>query len=174
MEIVHDRLPEGMELADLGVHELRGLSRPERIFELRRRAPGSGELPGSMREIRKTVTVLFVGLIEAGGDHERPDAEVRRRVSHSLAGVRAVLERHGGTVEEYPGDVLMAVFGVPLLHEDDRPSRASRGRLRRALPSLAGARPERGIGLGARVGAATGEVIAERGSRRAPAPPARP
>ena len=86
-------------------------------------------------------------------------------VSHSLAGVRAVLERHGGTVEEYPGDVLMAVFGVPLLHEDDalRAVRAA-AELRQALPSLAGElAPELGVRLGARVGAATGEVIAERG-----------
>jgi predicted ATPase/class 3 adenylate cyclase len=167
MEIVHDRLPDGMELADLGVHELRGLSRPERVFELRREGePGAAELPGSMREIRKTVTVLFVSLLDAGGDHERLDAEVRRRVlSHSLAGVRAVLERHGGTVEEYPGDVLMAVFGVPLLHEDDalRAVRAA-AEVRQALPSLAGeVAPELGVRLGARVGAATGEVIAERG-----------
>ena len=166
MEIVHDRLPDGMELADRGVHELRGLSRPERVFELRREGePGAAELPGSMREIRKTVTVLFVGLLEAGGDHERLDAELRRRVvSHSLAGVRAVLERHGATVEEYPGDVLMAVFGVPLLHEDDalRAVRAA-AELRQALPSLAGElAPDLGARLGARVGAATGEVIAER------------
>jgi predicted ATPase/class 3 adenylate cyclase len=166
MEIVHDRLPEGMELADLGVHELRGLSRPERVFELRREGePGAADLPASVREIRKTVTVLFVSLLEAGGE-EPLDAEVRRRVvSHSLAGVRAVLERHGATVEEYPGDVLMAVFGVPLLHEDDalRAVRAA-AELRQALPSLAGElAPAVEIRLGARVGAATGEVIAERG-----------
>jgi predicted ATPase/class 3 adenylate cyclase len=167
MEIVHDRLPEDMELVDLGVHELRGLSRPERVFELREAgAPGAAELPASMREIRKTVTVLFVGMLDADGHHERLDAEVRRRViSHSLAGIRSVLERHGATVEEYPGDVLMAVFGVPLLHEDDA-LRAVRAavELRQALPSLAGEfAPELGIRLGARVGAATGEVIAERG-----------
>ena len=33
--------------------------------------------------------------------------------------MREVFERHGGTVEAYPGDALMAVFGVPLLHDDD-------------------------------------------------------
>jgi predicted ATPase/class 3 adenylate cyclase len=167
MEIVSDRLPDGMELVDLGVHELRGLSRPERVFELREEgAPGAAELPASTREIRKTVTVLFVGLLEAADDHDRLDTELRRRlVSHSLAGVRTVLERHGATVEDYPGDVLMAVFGVPLLHEDDalRAVRAA-AELRQALPSLGGeVGPELGGRLGARVGAATGEVIAERG-----------
>ena len=78
-----------------------------------------------------------------------------------------MLERHGATVEEYPGDVLMAVFGVPLLHEDDalRAVRAA-AELRQALPSLAGElAAEPVVRLGARVGAATGEVIAERGPR---------
>ena len=167
MEIVHDRLPEGMELVDLGTHELRGLSRPERIFELREEGdPGTAEMPASMREIRKTVTVLFVGVLEDQAEDGGFDAELRRRVvSHSLAGVRKVLERHGASVEEYPGDVLMAVFGVPLLHEDDA-LRAVRSavELRQALPSLAGEiAPELGARLGARVGAATGEVIADRG-----------
>ena len=34
-------------------------------------------------------------------------------------GMRAVIERHGGTVEKFIGDAVMAVFGVPTLHEDD-------------------------------------------------------
>jgi predicted ATPase/class 3 adenylate cyclase len=168
MEIVHDRLPDGTELVDLGSHELRGLSRPERVFELRPEgAARAAELPASIREIRKTVTVLFAGIFEAGGDDQRLDAEVRRSmVSHSVAGVRTILERHGATVEEYPGDVLMAVFGVPLLHEDDA-LRAVRAavELRQALPSLAKElAPELAAPFSARVGAATGEVIAELGS----------
>jgi predicted ATPase/class 3 adenylate cyclase len=167
MEIVHDRLPDGMELVDLGTHELRGLSRPERIFELREEGEsGTAEMPASMREIRKTVTVLFVGVLESEPESERLDAELRRRViSHSLAGARKVLERHGASVDEYPGDVLMAVFGVPLLHEDDA-LRAARSavELRQVLPALAAEiAPELGVRLGARVGAATGEVIADRG-----------
>ena len=44
-----------------------------------------------------------------------------RASSQCLDGMRAVFERHGGTVEAYPGDLLMAVFGVPLLHDDDAP-----------------------------------------------------
>src|SRR5262245_2682440 len=171
-EIVQDRLPDETELIDHGSHELRGLSRPERVFELREKgAPRTIELPASMREVRKTVTVLFAGIHDTeGGDHL--DAEARRQVSsRSLAGVRAILERHGATVEDYPGDMLMAVFGVPVLHEDDA-LRAVRAavELRQTLPSLAQEHaPELGVRLGAQVGVATGEVIADLGTR-APLP----
>jgi predicted ATPase/class 3 adenylate cyclase len=169
MEIVHDRLPEGMELVDLGSHDLRGMSRPERVFELREvGAPGAAELPASVREIRKTVTVMFAGIVDAAPGQEHVDAEVRRRVSaNALAGAGAILEGHGATVEDYPGDVLMAVFGVPLLHEDDA-LRAVRAavELRQELPTLAEELiPELGIRLSAQVGVATGEVIADLGSR---------
>ncbi|HKP19998.1 MAG TPA: BTAD domain-containing putative transcriptional regulator, partial [Thermoleophilaceae bacterium] len=153
-ELVHDRLPSGTELVDLGTHELRDLSRPERVFELR--ALGDPTRPRPPRETRKTVTALFACLVD-DPDHA-PDAEARRRDSaQALAGARTVLERHGATVGDYPGDALMAVFGVPLLHEDDalRAVRAS-VELRRALPRRT------------RIGVATGEVIAEREPGSAP------
>jgi predicted ATPase/class 3 adenylate cyclase len=167
-EIVHDRLPDGTELIDHGSHELRGLSRPERIFELREEgAPRAAELPASMREVRKTVTVLFACIHDAEGGEEL-DAEARRQVSsHSLAGIRTILERHGATVEDYPGDMLMAVFGVPVLHEDDA-LRAVRAavELRQTLPALAHELfPDLNVRLAAQVGAATGEVIADLGAR---------
>ena len=167
-EIVHDRLPEGTELIAHGSHELRGLSRPERVFELRDEgAPLTTELPASIREVRKTVTVLFAGIHDAEGGDDL-DAEARRQVSsHSLAGIRTILERHGATVEDYPGDMLMAVFGVPVLHEDDA-LRAVRAavELRQTLPALAHELlPELGVRLGAQVGVATGEVIADLGAR---------
>ena len=163
-EIVHDRLPAGTELIDLGSHELRGLSRPERVFELRvEGAPGSTELAPA-QEIRKTVTVVFVGVSDAGGSDDL-DAEARRRVSaHALASVRTVLERHGATVEDCPGDVLMGVFGVPLLHEDDA-LRAARAALeaRQTLPELGEEfAPALEVWLEGRAGIATGEVITER------------
>jgi predicted ATPase/class 3 adenylate cyclase len=153
-ELVHDRLPAGTELVDLGTHELRDLSRPERVFELRALGESVRVLPP--RETRKTVTALLACL-EDGSDQE-VDAEARRRDSaQALAAARTVLERHGGTVEEYPGDALMAIFGVPLLHEDDA-LRAVRAavELRRMLPRRA------------RIGVATDEVIAEREPGRAP------
>ena len=169
-EIVHEQLPPGLELVDLGVHELRDLSRPERVFELRPTGATTVSLPPSAREIRKTVSVLFTGVMYAVPELERVDAEARRRVSaHALAGIRTVLERHGATVEEYPGDALIAVFGVPLLHEDDA-LRAVRAavELRQTLPKLAGEQaPTLGIALAARVGIATGEIVA---GRATPAP----
>ena len=168
-EIVHDRLPAGTELADLGTHELRDLSRPERVFELREAgAAGPEGLPAAAREIRKTVTVLFAEVVEPAARRAALDAEARRRVSsHALAAVRAVLERHGATVQDCPGDVLMAVFGIPLLHEDDA-LRAVRAavELRHAVPaSAAELGPALSVELGTRSGIATGEVIADRDAR---------
>jgi predicted ATPase/class 3 adenylate cyclase len=163
-EIVHDRLPPGTELIDLGSRELRGLSRPEQVFELRSEGAGIGAAPASERETRKTVTVLFASVIDSTPPGEAVDAEARRRVSaRYLDSMRAVLERHGGTVEQYPGDLLMAVFGVPALHDDD----ALRGvraavELQERLPPLAEELEQTfGVWLGTRVGVATGELIAE-------------
>jgi predicted ATPase/class 3 adenylate cyclase/DNA-binding winged helix-turn-helix (wHTH) protein len=157
-EIVHDRLPAGVALVDLGRHELRGLSRPENVFELRPLAA-----PGAGLEMRKTVTVLFSSVGASPPQGRTLDPETRRRVmSHYFEDVRAVLERHGGTVETYPGDAVMAVFGVPLLHEDDalRAVRAA-SEMRDELPALAD-ELERAFGVRpiARVGVGTGEVIA--------------
>ena len=80
-----------------------------------------------------------------------------------LDGMRAVFERHGGTVEAYPGDPLMAVFGVPALHDDDA-LRAVRAavEMREPLPALAAELDASfGVRLSARVGLGTGEVITE-------------
>jgi predicted ATPase/class 3 adenylate cyclase len=154
-ELVHDRLPQGTELVDLGTHELRDLARPERVFELR--AAGGGQLaPAAPRTTRKTVTALFAGILEGAGEELDPEAR-RRFGAQALAGARTVLERHGATVDDYPGDVVMAVFGVPLLHEDDAL------RAVRAAAELRRTHPRR-----TRIGVATGEVIAERGPGHAP------
>ena len=162
-EIVHDRLPANVDLVDLGRHELRGLSRPENVFELRPAAVQSPERPEASQERRKTVTVLFSSAVASTGRDAQIDPEARRHVmSRYVAEMQAVLERHGGTVESYPGDALIAVFGVPLLHEDDalRAVRAA-AEMREALPAL-GEELERdsGIRLSTRVGVGAGEVIA--------------
>ena len=71
-------------------------------------------------EARKTVTVLFCDVVgsTAIGEHQDPES-VRGVMSRYFEEARAVLERHGGTVEKFIGDAVMAVFGIPRLHEDD-------------------------------------------------------
>jgi class 3 adenylate cyclase/tetratricopeptide (TPR) repeat protein len=114
------------------------------------------EPAAAARQTRKTVTVLFcdvAGYTEAG---ERMDPETLRRLqSRYFDDARAALERHGATVEKFIGDAVMAVFGIPQLHEDDalRAARAAL-ELRDAISAL---------GLEARIGINTGEVVAGSG-----------
>jgi class 3 adenylate cyclase/tetratricopeptide (TPR) repeat protein len=112
---------------------------------------------------RKTVTVLFADVADSTGLGERLDPEsVRDALSRWFEVARAVLERHGGTVEKFIGDAVMAVFGIPQVHEDDalRAVRAADG-LRTALARLNDElEGERGLRLVIRVGVNTGEVVA--------------
>ena len=104
------------------------------------------------REVRKTVTVVFCDLVHSTGLAEG-DPEAYRRVQwRYFEAMRAVVEGHGGTVEKFIGDEVMAVFGVPTTHEDD----ALRA-VRAADHMLDGARE---LGLDVRIGVNTGEVIA--------------
>src|SRR5437016_5617745 len=71
-------------------------------------------------EVRKTVTVLFADVVSSTSRGERTDPESTRRLLGRYFGeIRQVVERHGGTVEKFIGDAVMAVFGIPTLHEDD-------------------------------------------------------
>jgi len=82
---------------------------------------------------------------------------------------RTVIERHGGTVEKFIGDAVMAVFGVPVLHEDDalRAVRAA-AELRESLAALdADLERELGVTLTVRTGVNTGEVVAGTAERLA-------
>jgi len=82
------------------------------------------------REVRKTVTVLFCDVVGSTALGERVDPEPLRRLMGSYyEQMRAIVERHGGTVEKFIGDAIVAVFGVPVAHEDD-PERAARAALR--------------------------------------------
>jgi len=72
------------------------------------------------------VTILFTDLVGSTALAEGRDPEdVRATLSSYYAQLRAELERHGGTVEKFIGDAVMAVFGAPVAHEDD-PERAVR------------------------------------------------
>ncbi len=158
-------------------------------------APLTEQPPATLEE-RKVVSVLFCDLVGFTAASEAADPEdVRARIRPYHARLREEIERHGGTVEKFIGDAVMAVFGAPLAHEDDA-ERAVRAGLRileaiaelnEADPSLAlqvriginsgegvvalGARPEQGEGI------VTGDVVntasrlqGRRRSRRSPSP----
>src|SRR4051812_35061481 len=79
-----------------------------------------GSLLSEARASRKMVTVLFADVVRSTALGEDVDAELVRQVlSRWYAEMRGVIDRHGGSVEKFAGDEVMAVFGVPVLHEDD-------------------------------------------------------
>jgi class 3 adenylate cyclase/predicted ATPase len=112
---------------------------------------------------RKTVTVVFCDIVDSTPLGERIDPEVHRRIQERyFEAVRAVLERHGGTVEKFIGDAAMAVFGIPVAHDDDalRAVRAATD-LRLALSELnRELERDHGVTIAIRTGVNTGEVIA--------------
>ena len=114
------------------------------------------------REARKVVTVVFADVTGSTGLGERLDPESLRAIlGRWFDTMRDVMERHGGTVEKFIGDAVVAVFGVPTLHEDDalRAVRATAD-MRAALETLNQAlRTERGFEIQMRVGVNTGEVV---------------
>jgi class 3 adenylate cyclase/tetratricopeptide (TPR) repeat protein len=108
------------------------------------------------REVRKTVTILFCDVVGSTALGERVDPEPLRRLMGSYYDqMRTIVERHGGTVEKFIGDAVMAVFGVPRAHEDDalRAVRASAEMHAAAAP----------LELGIRIGINTGEVVTGEG-----------
>jgi class 3 adenylate cyclase len=71
-------------------------------------------------ERRKQATLLFCDVVGSTALGERVDPEaVREIMVRYFEQARAAIERHGGTVEKFAGDAVMAVFGVPVAHEDD-------------------------------------------------------
>ncbi len=106
-----------------------------------------------LREQRKTVTVLFCDVVGSTALGESTDPEAMRLLlARYFERMRAIVERHGGTVEKFIGDAVMAVFGVPLLHEDDAL------RAVRAAVEMQDVLP--GLGVEGRIGVNTGEVVA--------------
>ena len=114
------------------------------------------------RQKRKTVTVLFCDVTGSTALGERLDPESFRQVMRRYFDTaRRVIEHHGGTVEKFIGDAVMAVFGVPVVHEDDalRAVRAAAG-LRAEIDAL-NSDLQAGFGttVSLRIGANTGEVV---------------
>jgi class 3 adenylate cyclase/tetratricopeptide (TPR) repeat protein len=115
------------------------------------------------QEVRKTVTIVFSDLKGSTAMAEKLDSEaVREVMSRYFDEMRDALERHGGTVEKYIGDAIMAVFGLPRVHEDDalRAVRAA-AEMRERLAALNEELERRwGVAIGNRTGVNTGEVVA--------------
>ncbi len=109
------------------------------------------------------MTMVFSDLSGSTVLGERLDPESLRRVmSRYFDEMRSVLERHGGAVEKFVGDAILAVFGIPELHEDDalRAVRAA-AEMRAAQATLNEELANKwGVRLGVRTGVNTGEVIA--------------
>jgi class 3 adenylate cyclase/tetratricopeptide (TPR) repeat protein len=122
--------------------------------------------PSAARETRKTVTILFTDVTGSTTLGERLDPESLRQVmTRYFASMREVIEHHGGTVEKYIGDAVMAVFGVPVVHEEDA-LRAVRAavEMRSALERLnVRLLEESGVALQARTGINTGPVVVAAG-----------
>ena len=118
--------------------------------------------PEPAREARKVVTVVFADITGSTGLGERLDPETMRSImGRWFEAMRAVLERHDGSVEKFIGDAVVAVFGVPVVHEDDalRAVRAA-AEMQVALATLNEAlRTERGLEIAMRVGVNTGVVV---------------
>ena len=106
------------------------------------------------------VSVVFVDLVGHTGNSESSDPEdVRATLAPYHARARDELERHGGTVEKFIGDAVMAVFGAPISHEDD-PERAVRAAL-----AVRDAMVEDGLDV--RVAVNTGEALVALDARAA-------
>src|SRR6266516_2730302 len=108
--------------------------------------------PRRTREQRKTVTALFCDVTgwTALGESIDPEA-LRAILARYFDRMRGIVERHGGTVEKFIGDAVMAVFGVPIVHEDDAL------RACRAAVEMRDAFAE--LGITGRIGVNTGQVV---------------
>ncbi len=110
---------------------------------------GSALAAEPAREQRKVVTVLFCDVTGSTALGESLDPEaLRSTMARYFDVARVAIERHGGTIEKFIGDAVMAVFGVPTVREDD------------ALRAVRAAQELRdGVELDVRIGVNTGEVV---------------
>jgi class 3 adenylate cyclase/tetratricopeptide (TPR) repeat protein len=101
---------------------------------------------------RKVVTVLFCDVVGSTALGETVDPEaLQRLLARYFERMKEIVDAHGGTVEKFIGDAVMAVFGVPVAHEDDAL------RACRAAAEMLNALPE--VGVEGRIGVSTGEVL---------------
>lgn len=116
-----------------------------------------------VERLRKIVTIVFSDVTGSTALAEQLDPEsIRTIMSRCFDVIKEVLERHGGTVEKFIGDAVMAVFGIPTVHEDDA-LRAVRAvtEMQRELAALNEQLSEQlGVAVQFRTGVNTGEVVA--------------
>jgi len=115
------------------------------------------------REVRRTVSIVFCDLKDSTALGERLDPEALHEVKDRyFTAMAAQITRHGGKIEKYIGDAIMAVFGLPVQHEDDalRAVRAAAG-MQAALHTVnEELSAHYGVKLAMRTGVNTGEVVA--------------
>ena len=117
--------------------------------------------------IRKVVSILFADLSGSTGLQEQLDPEATRRVMDEVhALLRHAVESHGGRVVKFTGDGAMAVFGIPVLREDDAVRAVRAGATMQAdFAAMADVvHRDQGVAIGLRVGVNTGEVVVALGS----------
>ena len=121
------------------------------------------EAPEPVSDVRKMVTILFTDIFDSSRLSQTLDPEaLRNLLARYFGALSSIIRRHGGVVEKYIGDAIMAVFGVPILHEDDA-LRAVRAAVEmRDTLVILNRELEAGWGvrLANRIGVNTGEVIA--------------
>jgi class 3 adenylate cyclase/tetratricopeptide (TPR) repeat protein len=113
------------------------------------------------------VTVLFCDVVDSTALGESIDPEaLRGLLTRYFDRMKEIVERHGGTVEKFIGDAVMAVFGIPRVHEDDA-LRACRAaiEMRAAVPELGEElKRTRGIDFAVKLGVNSGDVFVAAGS----------
>src|SRR5881227_3150979 len=101
---------------------------------------------------RKVVTVLFCDVVGSTALGESVDPEaLQGLLARYFERMRGIVEAHGGSVEKFIGDAVMAVFGVPAVHEDDA--------LRACRAAVVMREAFAGLGVEGRIGVCTGEVV---------------
>jgi len=126
-------------------------------------AGGLGLAPAEPGRERKIATMLFADLVGSTSMSESHDPEVvSRLVGRVFERLGEEIRRYEGTIEKFAGDAMLAVFGVPTIHEDD-PERAVRAALemQAALGSLAEAGGTGDLRPRLRIGIDTGEVLVD-------------
>jgi class 3 adenylate cyclase len=158
-----DELERTIAALEAGRRALGDAATDAAIAALRRgasEAPGPPAPPvGEEDEERKLVTVMFADASGFTALSEQNDAEtVRALMNGCFATLVPVIERHGGTIDKFIGDCVMALFGAPVAREDDA-QRALAAALD-MMEALAGFNRANGTALGLHFGVNTGEVIA--------------